>query len=49
MTAFVLAVTRRLSSADLEELTPLLLFSGAGLLISLLAACNGLDLSFGFF
>jgi hypothetical protein len=45
MTAFVLAVTRRLSSADLEELTPLLILSGAGLFISLLAISCGLDLS----
>ena len=48
MTAFVVAASRRLSSADLEELTPLLLFCGAGLLVSLLAMSCGLDLSYGF-
>jgi hypothetical protein len=48
MTAFVLAVTRGISSADLEELTLLLTLSGAGLFLSLLAISHGLDLSYGF-
>ncbi len=48
MTAFVLAVTRRISPADLEELTLLLIVSGAGLLISLLAISCGLDIGHDF-
>jgi hypothetical protein len=44
----LLRVRRRISSADLEALTPLLLFCGAGLLVSLLAISCGLDLSYGY-
>ena len=49
MTAFVVAVTRRISSVDLQELTPLLILGGGGLFISLLAISYGLDLSYDFF
>jgi hypothetical protein len=48
MTAFVVAVSRRISSADPEALTPLLLFCGAGLFVSLLAMSYGLDLSYDY-
>jgi hypothetical protein len=39
---------RRISSADPEALTPLLLFCGAGLFVSLLAMSYGLDLSYDY-
>lgn len=48
MTVFVAAASRRLSAAEQESLTPLLLFCGTGLLVSLLAISCGLDLGYGF-
>ena len=44
----LLRVRRRIFSADLEALTPLLLFCGAGLFVSLLAMSYGLDLSYDY-
>lgn len=47
MTALVLAVSRRMSSTDLETL--MLTLCGAGLFVSVLVMSYGLDLSYGFF
>jgi hypothetical protein len=49
MTALVLTAYRRISSTDMETLTPLLALCGAGLFVSLLVMSYGLDLSYGFF
>lgn len=44
----LLRVQRRIFSADPEAPTPLLLFCGAGLFVSLLAMSYGLDLSYAY-
>jgi hypothetical protein len=51
MTAFVQAISQLTRiDIDVEPLKPLLIFSGIGLLVSLLAIeAYGLDLSVGFF
>jgi hypothetical protein len=48
MTALVQALSR-VSRAEIDAFTALALFCGAGLLVSLIMASYGLDLSPGFF